>query len=1245
MKFNYFRKLFFVKIICVLALLGFLNSCATYSVQTGKNIKNPIAPIEVEAQEVDHTFYLVGDAGNADAVNSKQALLPLENKLEKASKNSTLMYLGDNVYPVGMSGDKDTEEYKTAEKILENQLKITKNFKGKTIVIPGNHDWYSGLKGLNNQEDFVISYLKDKESFSPRKGCAIEDFEINDNITLITINSQWYLEDWNKNPTINDDCNIKSRDEFFAEFESLLNKNQDKTVVVAMHHPLFTNGVHGGHFGVRKMLLSAENSFPVPLLGTLYNLLRKTSGISSQDVLNKDYTALSKRIQTLIQKNENIIVVSGHEHSLEYIEKNGVKQIVSGSGTKINAARAIYPNDFSYGKNGFATLEILKTGEGILTFYGKENDKEIVLYKQSILKPVNTETKDYPNTFPAYKEATVYEPEKTKKSGFYNFLWGKHYRNYYGLPIRAKVATIDTLFGGLKIDREGGGQQSNSLRVIDKNKQEYVLRAVKKNATRFFQAAVFTDQYVQDDLKDTYVETFLMDFFTTGHPFTSFIIDDLSKNIGIYHANPKLYYIPKHDALGKFNSSFGDELYMVQERESDSQLDESSFGKPDDIIGTDDLFKKLRKDEKYQVDEKAFIRARLLDMLLGDWDRHADQWKWSEFKKGDNEVIYKPIPKDRDQAFPKYGGVLMSLILNLPEFRKMQSYDSEIQNLKWLNHVGYQLDIAFLQSNKKEDWEKQAVFIQENLTDAVIDNAFLQLPKEVQDATSDKLKSDLKSRRDHLKEYAVQYHKLLEKRAIIVGTDKKEDFYIKKISPNEIEVSQIRNKKDGEEQFIMKRTFTSKNTKEIWIYGLDDDDKFIVEGDFRSKIHVKLIGGQNNDVYKIENGHNVKIYDYKTKDNTFEIDGKTNTRLSDDYEMNVYTYRKAKYNSFSVIPGGGFNPDDGVKLGVIMNYIHNGFRQNPYTSKHTITPNYFFATNGFEVKYKGHFPKLVGQLDFNIDAKITSPNFTINYFGYGNESVYNDLDEDIEFDYNRVKLRNFNFYPSLNRVGKKGSLVSWQLGFEDLEVEKTANRFISEPNVVAERVFTHQQYASTKVSYGFENYDIVSLPTYGMGFLLAAEWKSNLEDTNKNFFTLESKFNFSHKISTKGNLVFETLLRGKIITNDNFDFYHAAAIGGNNGIRGLRNERFIGRQSFYQTSDVRLTLGSIKRSFVPMKYGIIGGFDYGRVWTSNDTSNMWHTSYGGALWLNGINMVTAKLGYFKNPNDKGRVTFAVQFGF
>ena len=79
------------------------------------------------------------------------------------------MFLGDNIYPKGMPADKNDPTREEAEKKITLQLEIAKNFKGKTIFIPGNHDWYNGLKGLNEQEKFVATYLNEKKSISTQK--------------------------------------------------------------------------------------------------------------------------------------------------------------------------------------------------------------------------------------------------------------------------------------------------------------------------------------------------------------------------------------------------------------------------------------------------------------------------------------------------------------------------------------------------------------------------------------------------------------------------------------------------------------------------------------------------------------------------------------------------------------------------------------------------------------------------------------------------------------------------------------------------------------------------------------------------------------------------------------------------------------------------------------------------------------------------------------------------------------------
>ena len=167
----------------------------------------------------------------------------------------------------------------------------------------------------------------------------------------------------------------------------------------------------------------------------------------------------------------------------------------------------------------------------------------------------------------------------------------------------------------------------------------------------------------------------------------------------------------------------------------------------------------------------------------------------------------------------------------------------------------------------------------------------------------------------------------------------------------------------------------------------------------------------------------------------------------------------------------------------------------------------------------------------------------------------------------------------------------------------------------------------------------------GFGFSVAGSWKMNLNDTQRNFPTLESKLNFNHKIDANGKVVLATILKSKILLNNNFEFYQGATLGGDYDLRGYRNERFLGNRSFYQSSDIRWNLGKIRRSLIPMSYGILGGFDYGRVWVNGENSDKWHQSFGGGLWLNGLNVITAKITYFKSADEEARIAFGLGFGF
>ena len=1232
MKFQKIASLFIVVII--------LNACATYKAQYNDDFKYSAFP----DKEIAHSFYLIGDAGISGVPESSKAISAFKKELSEASKNSTVIFLGDNIYPKGLP-KKGEKGRASAENQLNAQIDAVKDFKGETIFIPGNHDWYSnGLKGLKRQEKYIEDALG-KNTFLPENGCPIEKVDISDDIVMIVVDTEWYLTNWDKHPTINDDCEIKTRFKFFEELEGLIKKARGKTTIIAMHHPMFTNGPHGGQYDF------ASHLKPIPVLGTLKNVLRKTTGVSPADLQNKKYNAFKKRVVTLAQENGKTLFVSGHEHSLQYLVKDNLPQIVSGSGSKATATRNV--NDvFSSSDNGYARLDVFTDGASIVRFYSAKNDK--VIFQTEVFSEDKKEViSNYDNLFPDHKSASVYSEEEVAKSGFHKYIWGERYRAYYGTKVNVPTVHLDTLFGGLTPTRKGGGHQSKSLQLVNKEGKRYVMRAIRKSATIYLQAMAFKDQYIEGQFDGTATESLLQDFYTGSHPYAPFVTGDLSDAVNLYHTNPVLYFVPKQNALAAFNTDFGDELYMIEEHVSDGHGNLKSFGNSNKIESTGDLMKKLRKDEKYVVDDVMFLRARLFDMAIGDWDRHTDQWRWAEFKESD-KVVYRPIPRDRDQAFSIMGdGALMNLASRIvPPLKLMEGFNDAIRNVKGFNSSPFSLDMMLLNETTKKQWEEQVAFIQKNLTDVVMDNAFKAFPKEVQDETISEIKRVLKSRLKNLPEIANQYYKALNRTPLIRGTDKDDLFEIERMPNGNTKLTAYRIK-DGKKGITLhQKTYNKVDTKEIWIYGLDDDDVFKVAGDGDDLIKIRLIGGQNNDTYTIENGNKVKIYDYKSKKNEFTTN-KGSKNLTDDYETNIYDYAKPKNSANQFMPVLGANPDDGFKIGFVNTLTNYGFERNPFSSQHTFSGAYYFATSGFDFQYNGEFANVLGSWNLGLNAKYTSPNYAINFFGFGNSTPnLNSDNEDIyDLDYNRVKLSIIKFAPSLNWRGELGAHFKLGLSYESIEVEETNDRFIN-TFYVANGIENQKDFVGADAIYTYQNKDNDAFPTLGMQTSLQIGYKSNLEES-KGFAYFIPELGFDYKLVASGQLVFATHAKAHFIFGDDFEFYQSANLGANNGLRGYRNERFSGKNSFYQSSDLRLNLRKVRTGLLPLNIGVYGGFDYGKVWLEdalildgnpNNNSNNWNTSIGGGIFANAADILTLNLSAF-NSDDGLRLAFRVGFGF
>src|SRR5690554_3184498 len=250
----------------------------------------------------------------------------------------------------------------------------------------------------------------------------------------------------------------------------------------------------------------------------------------------------------------------------------------------------------------------------------------------------------------------------------------------------------------------------------------------------------------------------------------------------------------------------------------------------------------------------------------------------------DDKTIYKPLPRDRDLAYSIMSdGFLFGTIVKLiPMARKFRKYEPDLKDVKGFNRSAFALDVAFIKESNKSVWEEQVKLIQSQITDELIDQAFDNMPKEVDANTIVHIKNTLKERRKNLPLIADRYLKLINKYAVITATNKDDYIRVKALEKGAVEVSLYRKKDDTIKDRFHHRIYYPKATKEIWVYGLDDEDTFEVQGKV-SKIKVRFIGGQNNDDYKVEHGKNIVIYDYKSKKNNVTQAKKARIKLTDDY--------------------------------------------------------------------------------------------------------------------------------------------------------------------------------------------------------------------------------------------------------------------------------------------------------------------------------------------------------------------------
>lgn len=440
---------------------------------------------------------------------------------------------------------------------------------------------------------------------------------------------------------------------------------------------------------------------------------------------------------------------------------------------------------------------------------------------------------------------------------FKRFFLGKNYREVWETPVSFPVFRIKEL--GLTIEELGGGQQTKSLQLKDKQGREWALRTVDKDV----------EKALPKFLRHTLAQRVTQDMVSAAHPYAPLTIPTLAKAIGVIVPEPTFYYVPDDPALEPHRSLFAHTICMLEQREPTPDRSETE--------NTEDLLEELLEENEHLVIQQAVLRARLLDMLVADWDRHADQWRWGKRDSGSVEYYYA-IPRDRDQAYFYSNGLLVK-IARFIALRHMVGFQEDLDKLKSLNYKSWQFDRIFLNELDRREWENIIRSVQASLTDEVIHRAVRNMPPPVYSISGATLESKLKSRRNELLEAGLEYYEFLSRYATVNGTNEAEYFVVS--GRNDSLLVQVYDEKDNQRgRKIYERVFNPSETHLLALQGYGGKDQFVVEENVRSGIKLELRGGESADTYHIRKASKVIIYDLEAEEN--KINAPSGVRIKKD---------------------------------------------------------------------------------------------------------------------------------------------------------------------------------------------------------------------------------------------------------------------------------------------------------------------------------------------------------------------------
>ena len=1105
---------------------------------------------------------------------------------------------------------------------------------------------------MNNLKNRIKYYGKKKGykriNWATNDGCpGPNELKINDYLTIIGLDSQWWNHPYDKPRPSDALCPVATPEKFAEDLEEIILENKKKNILLVGHHPFYSLGNYGGNFSAASHLL------PAPLLGSFNTAYHKNVG-SVNDISNERLAKYVHELNNLFYAHDNLIFAAGHERNHQIIRQHNNYLVNSGAAMKGKYAAEDSDTWLSTKQPGLVELAYLDNGEiragfwqfqKTTQFFLKENytlfhaicgggelpQSENVIYNTAYVpcRPEAQAAKSMSRPF--YEPVEVVASTKYLSGQWKKFWFGDHYRTTWATPVKVPYLNLDTTFNGLTVLEKGNSRQKSNLKLRAKNGTTYTFRSLETDPTAELD---FT-------LKQTLVADVLRDQTSTQNPYSSLVVSPLLDKLDILHAEPQLFVLPDDAKLGVFRAKYGNLFGILEEKPDKFNQDGEIFGNADKILSTNKLIDQLFLENSHQVAQKEFVRARLLDVLIGDWGRGEDNWKWAAYEKK-KTTKYRPIPRDRDHAFSKQDGVVPWLAdrdFGLPQ---IEGFRTEIKGLQSLMYEARHLDRFVATEADRNTWMEQAKYIQEQISEADIDAAIANMPAEVQPIVGAEIAGKLKIRLADLDKYAADYYKMLSKEVEIIGSNKKDIFVAEYLENGDLSIEMYDNKGgQKDKKALYQRIFKANETKYVRIFGLGNDDVFEINGKGKKGVQLDVFGGTGEDKFVDNAQVKTRLWD-KGSSSIYDLNGKA--KVVKHWNKNLYEYDRQRFDYPHILPQFYLNFNRFTGFGAAMGgtLIRQKYQKDDYAAKH------FFGVaitskNNKSLFYAGRFHQVIRQWDVLFSAGFANPLTLNNYFGKGNGTQKNDAAFDNGF--NQIKLKKLYFSAGLSRVFWKNSSFDVKAGIERME-SKQLEQFT---------ILNHEIFVFGK----FETFDILPISTQldldfrddkiqaynGTRAFFKYENGTILNNDNRQYGVLNGLLEYY--FSTKNTLPITFGLKiGGATSHGDVPFYKLPSLGSTDGLRGYYQNRFTDESSLFFNAELRFQFLEKQSASLPIKCGLEVFYDRGRVFGQGN-SDEWHTGYGAGFYFLPFSesfRVSVSFAFSKEENFFPMLSVGTRFG-